>query len=332
MAAQVVLGAVALLPLSSSPFSHPHVSVTRFVVPAMFKQATSSDSLQDIYGFEHVALPLLPSGLALVVGESKPEIVSHDDEYDAWSEDDADMWLKIEKYVLRHETDDAGACGVGGEIWPAAAALCEYMRNNTEDICGANVLELGCGTGACGIYAAALGASSVTLTDGGPEELMALARSNVAANAYHLSSADIEVKRLNWADAVHKGLSADVDLVLASDVCYGHAASAGEDELSATTHAALARTLLSLLLRPSSPRVLIAHEHRSPRREAALDAVLPRWDSDDEHLEDFTAACREVGLRLEGVWSRRPHCTVRGHFRSWSHDLSIAEVVVVGES
>ena len=56
------------------------------------------------------------------------------------------------------------------------------------------------------------------------------------------------------------------------------------------------------------PRILLplgpTHEHRS--REAPFDATLPRWDADDELLEGFAAAAREHGLRLEGLWSRRP--------------------------
>ena len=37
---------------------------------------------------------------------------------------------------------------------------------HADDVAGASVLELGSGTGACGLYAAALGASRVVLTDG----------------------------------------------------------------------------------------------------------------------------------------------------------------------
>ena len=68
--------------------------------------------------------------------------------------------------------DDAGT---GGVVWPAARALCRWQADLAEELVGARVLELGAGTGACGLFAAGLGASSVCLTDGGPPGVLALA-------------------------------------------------------------------------------------------------------------------------------------------------------------
>ena len=72
--------------------------------------------------------------------------------------------------------------GIGGKLWPASSALCRWMRDEAQ-ISGAHVLELGCGTGACGLYAAALGASSVMLTDRSEDELvLQIATDNVRRN------------------------------------------------------------------------------------------------------------------------------------------------------
>jgi len=72
--------------------------------------------------------------------------------------------------------------GIGYQIWPAALFLCEYLRdhpnflvekrnerlvegqNEVEVVRDLKYLELGAGTGLCGLYVAALGAQ-VVLTD-----------------------------------------------------------------------------------------------------------------------------------------------------------------------
>lgn len=285
---------------------------------SMHTASGTSSSRHDVYGFEDVALPPLPSGARLVLGESRPKVPGSSSSAVAGESHDTMMWSKLREYVALHERDDAGACGVGGEVWPAASALCEWLGNHSAEVCGSRILELGSGTGACGLYAAALGAASVQLTDGGPVELISLARANILRNRHLFrAGSSVEARRLRWEE--HSPLPRDADLIIASDVWYRHADGAA--------NAALARTLRELLDQPPKPRAIVAHEHRS--REAPFDATLPRWDADDELLEAFAAAAREHGLRLEGLWSRRPRCHVRGSFRSWDADVSIVEVCAI---
>ena len=89
------------------------------------------------------------------------------------------------------------------------------------------------GTGACGLYAAGIGASRVILTDSGEEPVLnqLLAR-NVDANRHLLPSsiAEVRVAPLRWGDDAalnalcRPGGSQDgsdgFDLVLASDITY----------------------------------------------------------------------------------------------------------------
>ena len=124
-----------------------------------------STSVAGVVYFNQVNIPPLPSGdwLRLRDGPSLLEEL-HDTTQEL------------------HDTTRTGdLASVGGTVWPAAATLCTWMRAHAEDVKGASVLELGSGTGACGLYAAALGASRVVLTDG-REGLKALQDDNFRRN------------------------------------------------------------------------------------------------------------------------------------------------------
>ena len=113
----------------------------------------------EVQGFLPIELPPLPSGQTLKLvqeaeggGASAAEIA---DASGVWSAEDASTWRRIAEYV---EDELADTLSVGGRLWPSAAALCRWMRGEAS-LRGARVLELGCGTGACGLYAAHCGAA-----------------------------------------------------------------------------------------------------------------------------------------------------------------------------
>ena len=312
--------------------------LSRGAIAHMFKPSEDGDGLHDVYGFEERQLPPLPNGKSLkLLQRDLPEPsmwqVARENSSERCTEaEDAAMWAKLSRYVSTYESGDIGPLGIGGEVWPAAAALCSWLNDNAESVCGATVLELGCGTGACGLHAAALGAAHVTLTDGGSEDLLSLARANVAANREHFGArTKVEVQRLTWQCGRLEGTLLAPDLVLASDLIYCR--DPDNPEASAADHDALAATLVELLAargaQQGGTRVLFAHEHRA--REGLLGVPLRSWDEADPPLLEFVSLAERHGLRLHWLTSERPHAVRRGHsFRSWTADLSLFEVRLSG--
>ena len=133
--------------------------------------------------------------------------------------------------------------GVGGRVWASAPVLCEWLSEHVEP--GDAVLELGSGTGAVGLYAAALGASRVVLTDGGPPALLELLAANVVANQPLLPDAvQLEVAQLSWGADAACLPAGPFTWVCGSDTTYDEEA-----------HGPLCETLRALLLRAHRPRV-----------------------------------------------------------------------------
>ena len=144
--------------------------------------------------------------------------------------------------------------GLGGRLWPSASLLCRWLRN--EDLRKLHVLELGAGCGPVGLFAAALGAESVLLTDGGGDGLLETLAGNVGRNHCFVGNrAAVCAHKWGERDMV---LPPRVDLVLGADVTY-----------SRQSHEALLRSV-RWLCDERAPRVVLAHEHRllSPAAEA----------------------------------------------------------------
>jgi predicted nicotinamide N-methyase len=195
---------------------------------------------------------------------------------------------------------------LGGQVWPAASALCHCLAALTNR--SLDCVELGSGTGAVGLYAAALG-FSVTLTehrpplasvissvaysvDGTPEEdpynstsdrLLKLLESNVDRNRNFFPKYLPKVKELDWNNdnqilevAASSKSKKGFELVLASDVTY-----------LSPLHQSLADTIAGVLMRTSDSRCLLSHQPRIYN--------LKGWDS---QLTEFEKSLTRAGLTI----------------------------------
>ena len=102
------------------------------------------------------ALPPLPSGRFLSLREGRSVVEQREKKQDTTT--------VISGALQAASADELRS--VGGSVWPCAAALCRWMLQHEAAVREKRVLELGAGTGACGLFAAGLGASSALLTDG----------------------------------------------------------------------------------------------------------------------------------------------------------------------
>ena len=175
--------------------------------------------------------------------------------------------------LLTIETPGLSA-GLGGRLWPSAAALSRWLRANVDDVAASHVLELGCGCGAIGIYAAACGAASVLLTDG-DDDLLQVAAANVQRNR-RLVGNRCTVRAHRWS-ARDVRLPPQLDYVLGGDVTYNRQSL---DPLCRS---------IRWMCDERRPRVLLAHEQRHPDGLAALESaaashelqVTTVWIDDD---------------------------------------------------
>ena len=116
-------------------------------------------------------------------------------------------------------------------VWDGAAPMAQFLCEHPERVRGKTVVELGAGPGLPGIVAARLGAARVVLTDL-PGELELL-RSNAAKNGVEATAS---AAACAWGDARAAAALGRFDVVLCSDVLYGHL-EATAVSLAETAHA-----------------------------------------------------------------------------------------------
>jgi hypothetical protein len=103
-------------------------------------------------------------------------------------------------------------------VWQGAFVLVEYLLRSHTDWAGKRVVELGAGTGLCGLALARLGAH-VELTD--MEHILPILRENVATNPSG-KGGSMHVSELVWgdADAVQRLRPHECDVVLGAECVY----------------------------------------------------------------------------------------------------------------
>lgn len=181
--------------------------------------------------------------------------------------------------------------GIGLFLWGAATVLARHLEVDDAwpkgSLAGKRVVELGAGTGYCGIVAHKAGAADVVLTDTGDH--LELLRANIALNverrngdgaddAAAVAEADGERARtadgrsmsaseLWWGDDDAARALGPVDLVLASDVVY-----------DPSCFKVLVQTLSLLLRSAPGAQALVAFQYRQAKEleffELATDAGL----------------------------------------------------------
>jgi len=120
--------------------------------------------------------------------------------------------------------------------------MAQFLCENPTLVKGRDVVELGAGPGLPGVVAAKLGASRVTLTDL-PSELELL-RTNASLNGFgddsaaSSSSSTVDVAACAWGDETQISRVGKRDVVVCSDVLYGHRADVAR---------ALAQTMRALV-------------------------------------------------------------------------------------
>lgn len=100
------------------------------------------------------------------------------------------------------------------KIWPAAFILGRFLRKFEPE--GKSLLELGAGTGVCGLIAARYGFSRVTLTDVN-DMALDFARANLIRNGLRDR---VEVCHLDLCRQQDSAISHQYDLVAASELLY----------------------------------------------------------------------------------------------------------------
>ena len=189
------------------------------------------------------------------VGQPEPEPESEPErpEGPVRAEDQAmRISLSLSREVVCHQDK---AIGIGGVSWQASLALSHAMDDGALLVAawsGLRVLELGCGTGLCGLTAWRLGAQAVLLTDMAHCEPLVQRSSAATSEAGTPPCGSVKFAKLRWGTPVPEEAAVEFDIVLGSDLTY-----------NCEDHDPLLSTLQQVCRRGQScTKVVLAHQSR----------------------------------------------------------------------
>ena len=144
----------------------------------------------------------------------------------------------------------------GLTLWKGSKSLAEYLSVHDDLIVNKKVLELGAGTGICGLMAHKLEAEHVIITDGDTDTLRNI-RENINLNVKQDDSS-IQCQQLLWGanvEAFRQKWSADdqgFDIVMGGDIVYAQ-----------RSLEPLFETVVSLLSNEAGAKFILSYVYRS---------------------------------------------------------------------
>uniref|UniRef100_A0A914VLD5 protein-histidine N-methyltransferase n=1 Tax=Plectus sambesii TaxID=2011161 RepID=A0A914VLD5_9BILA len=122
-----------------------------------------------------------------------------------------------------HSDLTAGVYEGGFKVWEGAIDLCNYLDSSVqaEEIAEKSVLELGCGAGLPGIYAAKKNAKFVSFQDFNQSVLDCFTRTNVQLNSVNLDRCRFVAG--DWVDCLQSFEGQKYDIVLTAETIYSEA-------------------------------------------------------------------------------------------------------------
>jgi predicted nicotinamide N-methyase len=180
----------------------------------------------------------------------------------------------IEKNIYQ---DGSGMIGISGVVWDCGLYMIDFLQSRCHDYLtifpSSSILDIGCGTGICGIAALLLGARQVCFSD---HVLTDSLDANLDSLDEMLKPRSVTVK-YSWSDYdnVPEVMKSHFDFVLCSDCLY-----------DVKCHDHLLKTLQQL----SFTKLIIAYKKRHDEHELLFFEQLSTWCDINVKTKDLNPA------------------------------------------